>query len=158
MKPSTRRMIENMTIRHSVARTLTDYKQGLSRLFSANRRSGRAGRLPPLPVVEGPNAVGLRIGAAPVVSHGLLLEPSTGLSRRRPTAESSDRIFPGRAKGWTGPKFVDGKTVECAWHTHQGPNRRLSRYIKEGFAALCQDCGLTSGQSGEEVRDNRIKC
>jgi len=47
-------------------------------------RSGGAGRLPPLPVVEGPNAVGLRIGAAPVVSHGWLLElgaPSTGPSR-----------------------------------------------------------------------------
>ena len=24
-------------------------------------------------------------------------------------------------KGWTGPKFVDGKPVEGTWRAHQGP-------------------------------------
>ena len=89
MKPSARRMIEDMTIRHFVARTQTDYIR-TARTFAAffgQSPIKRSRKLPPLPVVEGPNAVGLRIGAAPVVSHGWLLElgaPSTGLSRTAP--------------------------------------------------------------------------
>ena len=88
MKPSARRMIEDMTIRHFVARTQT-YSIRTARTFAAFLGQSPDQAEPEdfrrFQSLRVRNAVGLRIGAAPVVSHGWLLElgaPSTGLSRK----------------------------------------------------------------------------
>jgi xylulose-5-phosphate/fructose-6-phosphate phosphoketolase len=50
-------------------------------------------------------------------------------------------------KGWTGPKFVDGKPVEGTWRAHQVPLERDSREARAPAAAGRVDAQLQAGRA-----------
>ncbi len=57
----------------------------------------------------------------------------------------------GTPKGWTGPKFVDGKPVEGTWRSHQVP---ISDFSKPGHLELLEDW-MQSYRHGELFDDDR---